>query len=244
LSELIELTDGQVHLWYSRTENAKPQHWVGHCEGLLSPSERARHQRFVFQRDRDQFLIARVLLRTTLSRYSSLQPGDWRFQVNEFGKPEIDSSQTPSPLRFNLSHCDGLVICGVTVGRKIGVDCENTQRHVEISNLAPRVFSACEQECLESAPASARAETFFRFWTLKEAYIKARGLGMQIPLPEFSMDFANSDSIGISFSRKIEDQSRAWQFFEPALPAPFLAAVAVNLPPEKRLTVETFSVQD
>ncbi len=204
----------------------------------MSGDERERHQRFVFQKDRDQFLIARALLRKTLSRYSAEKSGDWRFQTSEFGKPEIDATQNPSQLRFNVSHCDGLVLCGVTVGCQIGVDCENIDRNVEIERLAPCVFAAKEREYLDSVPESLRTETFFRFWTLKEAYLKARGIGMSLSLREFSFDISATQLINVSFSPRIEDHPQNWQFVQPSVHGPFVIALAVNLPHGEKLNIE------
>jgi 4'-phosphopantetheinyl transferase len=142
------------------------------------------------------------------------------------------------PLRFNLSHCDGLVLCGVTRDCDIGVDCENLNRHVEIEKLAARVFSAREQEFFNSMPAPMRTKTFFRIWTLKEAYVKARGLGMSLPLEKFSFDLAASNGFRIAFSPEVQDQSEDWQFVQPTLSVPFVAAVAVKSPREEPLSIE------
>jgi len=238
LSDLIELGRGDIHLWYVRTEDAKRKEWLTLYHDLMPGDERERHQRFVFQKDRDQFLIARALLRKTLSRYSTVQPGDWRFQVNEFGKPEIDVTQNPSQLRFNVSHCDGLILCGVTAECQIGVDCENIDRSVEIERLAPRVFAAKEREYLYSVPESLRTETFFRFWTLKEAYIKARGIGMSLSLREFSFDISATQLISVSFSPRIEDRPQNWQFEQPTVPGPFVIALAVDMPVDEKSNIE------
>lgn len=239
MSEPVGLTQGQVHLWYARTEDENVQRWLTQCKDLLSLDERIRHQRFVFQKDRDQCLIARVLLRTTLSRYLGEDPGEWRFRTNKFGKPEIESSGSPSLLRFNLSHCAGLVVCAVTIGREIGVDCENINRNAEISNLASRVFSPREQEYLDSAPESQRALAFFRLWTLKEAYVKARGIGLSLSLQKFSMDLADPKSIGIHFSDEMQDRPCDWQFVQPTISGPYVVAVAVNMSKnEETLNVE------
>jgi 4'-phosphopantetheinyl transferase len=241
LSELRELTRGQVHLWHVLTEAAKQRGWLSRYHHLLTSADRERHQRFVFEKDRDQFLIARAFLRTTLSRYADIKPEDWLFQLNDFGKPSIDARQSDEKLRFNLSHCAGLLICGVTVGCEIGVDCENSDRNVEIEQLAPRVFSPSEKEYFHSVSASKRKETFFRLWTLKEAYIKACGIGMSLPLQNFSIDLAGAPPIGIRFDHEIQDRPHEWQFLEPTFSKPFLAAVAVNLPQEEPLSIELHS---
>ena len=238
MSELKGLSRGEVHLWHLSTDDAKQQGWLARYDHLLTNEDRARQQKFVFEKDRDQFLIARAFLRTTLSRYSHQKPADWQFQVNKFGKPSIVNGPADSGIRFNLSHCAGLIICGVTIGCEIGVDCENIDRRLEIEQLAPRVFSTSEQQFLASRPASEQKETFFRFWTLKEAYIKARGIGMSLPLQKFSIELAAAPPIRIEFDAEIQDQPQNWQFSQPTFSSPFVAAVAVNLPQQEPLSLE------
>lgn len=237
MSGLLGLTRGQVHLWYVSTEDAKQRGWLSRYHHLLTVDDHNRHQRFVFEKDRDQFLIARAFVRTTLSRYADIKPEEWKFQINEFGKPSIDAG-ADSSIRFNLSHSDGLMICGVTVDREIGVDCENSDRKVEIEQLATRVFSQSEQEYFHSVSPARRRKTFFRLWTLKESYIKARGIGMSLPLQHFSFDLARTPQIRISFDGEIQDRPQVWQFSEPAFSKPYFAAVAVNLPQDEPLSIE------
>ena len=238
MDQKLVLKTGQVHLWYVLNDNSKQRDWLAHCHGLISSDENDRYQRFVFEKDRNQFLIARALLRRTLSRYSVVQPQDWRFETNEFGKPEIESGQNLSQLRFNLSHCDGLILCGVTIGKDIGVDCENTNRPVDINRLSPRVFSTSEQEFLASVPKAKLNVAFFRLWTLKEAYVKARGIGLAIPLKEFSVEYAQSSRIEVSFGPEIDDRSKSWQFFQPMMSKPHIVAAAVNQRYEDKLNFE------
>ncbi len=237
LFDLLALDPGTIHLWYVPTNDAKAPELLSRFPDIMSSDEHQRYQRFVFEKDRDQFLIARVLVRTTLSRYASVAPDTWRFHTNEFGKPEIDSRQNPLQLRFNLSHCDGLALCGVTVGRDIGVDCENIRRKVEMKQVASRVFSTSERKFLDSMPASQQAETFFRLWTLKEAYIKAKGVGISLPLQEIAFDIS-VQPVRVTFHHGIVDQPEAWQFVQPAIPGPYLAAIAINLPRDKKVNVE------
>jgi 4'-phosphopantetheinyl transferase len=230
LADLRALVRGQVDLWWIRTGNARCQSWLSQPESILSDGERERHQRYVFEQHRDQFLVSRALLRHTLSRYSDRPPEDWQFQTNEFGKPEIVSNQNPSRLRFNMSHCDGLVLCGITISNDIGVDCENVDRQFNLEQLAGRVLSSRERDYLNSVPLTVQKRTFVRLWTLKEAYVKARGLGMALPLQKVSFDLCTMSRIKISFDHEIGDHSESWQFSQPELSEPFVAAIAVNLP--------------
>ena len=241
MSDLLELADGMIHLWYANTSGTDLRKWLDRCGDLMSSDERKRQQRFVFQKDRDQFLIARVLLRTTLSRYVSNRPEDWRFRTNKYGKPELALDQSVTPLRFNLSHCDGLVLCGVTVGHDIGVDCENLNRKVDFGGLAERAFSERERRFLKSVSDKMVPETFFRFWTLKEAYIKARGLGMSLPLQMISFDIFDKQAAQISFGPEIQDTPSNWQLIQPGFSAPHIAAVAIHLPQYQTAGLKLFN---
>lgn len=235
------LDRGGVHLWHISTEAAKQNNWLHRYRDLLSDDEHQRHQKFVFEKDRDQFLISRALLRTTLSRYSGERPDAWRFRLNEFGKPEIEPAQNGSKLRFNISHCEGLVVCGLTIGHDLGVDCENINREFNLRQLASEVFSNSEREHLQSLPPFQRTETFFRLWTLKEAYIKARGIGMSLPLRKISFDITAADRIAVFFGDGIQDQSEKWQFVEPVFPDPFSVAIAVRIPCREAFHLELFT---
>lgn len=201
---------------------------IAEGESLLSPDERERMARFAFARDRRRFLMARVLVRTMLSRYGGVAPADWRFAANVHGRPEIAERPAGVPdLRFNLSHTDGLVACAVTIGREVGIDVEHTGRRLT-HDVPGRFFAPREVEALCALPAAERAETFFDYWTLKEAYIKARGLGLTLPLADFAFHLAPPAPPTISFSPALDDDPATWQFAQ-ARPSPVhRLAVAVR----------------
>lgn len=176
---------------------------------LLSSDEKEQHQRFVRASDRCQYLIARALVRTTLSKYAAVEPADWRFVCNEHGRPEIASP--PSPLRFNLSHTAGMMVCAVISGSEdIGVDLEQVLRKVNLMTIAKRFFSAKELESLNILSGEERKECFFKYWTIKEAYLKARGQGMALPLDSVSVMV--DQELLVEFDQLIEDDPAAWYF--------------------------------
>jgi 4'-phosphopantetheinyl transferase len=184
---------------------------------LLSTDEHERMARFVFERDRRQFLLTRALVRTTLSRYASLAPADWRFMANVHGRPEILDRPAGVPdLRFNLSHTDGLIACAVTIGREVGVDVEHIGRRLT-HDVAGRFFAPREVRDLHALPTDEQARVFFDYWTLKEAYIKARGFGLALPLADFA--FVLGDSPRITFEPSLKDDPATWQFAQ-AWPTP------------------------
>jgi 4'-phosphopantetheinyl transferase len=178
---------------------------------LLSPDERARADRFSFAEDRREFVSARALLRRTLSRHRPLTPDAWRFEPGEHGKPMLARDcQTTSPLHFNVSHTRGLVACVVSVVGDVGIDVERTDRAADVDALAARFFDATELARLRDLPASARPTRFFELWTLKEAYLKARGVGMTMPLRHPVFEFVDPDAL--RFSTGEQSPPAGWRF--------------------------------
>lgn len=209
-----ELSEDEAHLWIVPTEEARIPRLLTSYEGLLSEEERAKRDRFRFDEDRELCLVARALVRTSLSRYANVPPNAWRFVTNEHGRPEIDEPGNQRSLKFNLSHTKGLVVCVVARDREVGVDVEDRQRRGQLLAVAERFFSPHEAAALRRLPEDEQLERFFFYWTLKEAYIKARGKGLAIPLSQFSfeLDETPDEGIRISFAPELEDDPDRWQF--------------------------------
>lgn len=179
---------------------------------LLSPDEHQRMARLVFERDRVRFLLTRALVRTTLSRYAPVAPADWHFIANAHGRPEILDRPAGVPdLRFNLSHTDGLIACAVTIGREVGIDVEHVGRRLT-QDVAARFFAPAEVAHLQSLPADQQERVFFDYWTMKEAYIKARGFGLALPLGDFAFHFAPDHPPTITIAPSLNDDPATWQF--------------------------------
>jgi 4'-phosphopantetheinyl transferase len=149
----------------------------------LSDAEKQRLERFRFDEDRNSFLIAHGLLRTALSRrLPDFAPVDWVFSANAHGRPEILNGGEAAGIRFNISHSRTLVACVITQGVSCGIDVEHVDRRIgDMHELAKRALSEPERKELCSTVPERQAECFFRYWTLKEAYTKAVGLGMSLP---------------------------------------------------------------
>src|SRR5262249_37344787 len=143
---------------------------------LLSPDEQLASGRFHFERDRARYVLTRALIRTALSRYVGIRPQDWRFERDDYGRPHVIAEQRSADLpAFNLSHTRGLIACAITDAAHIGVDVERTGRSRSLE-IAERYFAPAEVRALRSAPLERQSEAFYCFWTLKESYIKARGM--------------------------------------------------------------------
>jgi 4'-phosphopantetheinyl transferase len=149
---------------------------------VLNDEERGRADRFRFPLHRDQFVIARGALRHLLARFLSIAAGDVVFQYAPKGKPQC---KTDPGMRFNLSHSGGMALYAFTRNREVGVDIEQHREMKDLEAIARRFFAAGEVEDLMSLAPEDRLDAFFRCWTRKEAFIKAVGDGLSLPLDSF-----------------------------------------------------------
>jgi 4'-phosphopantetheinyl transferase len=180
----------------------------------MSDDEHARMARLIFDRDRRRFLMTRALVRSALSRYAAVAPADWTFTANVHGRPElVDRPRGVPDLRFNLSHTEGLVACAVTIGREIGVDVEHVGRRLT-HDIAGRFFAPREVRDLHALPADEQPKRFYDYWTLKEAYIKARGFGLALPLADFAFTLSPTARPAIRFEPTLHDDPATWQFVQ------------------------------
>ena len=188
------MTRGEVHFWYRFTESLDDAEAAADA-AVLSADERARADRFVFARDRRDFVAAHALLRRSLSICADVRPADWTFTTGAHGKPSVAAGSDAPPLAFNLSHTQGLVACAVALDGEIGIDVESAGRVASVGALAARFFSAGEIAHLDACAGSQRGERFIELWTLKESYIKAIGTGLSHPLDSFEFDIRNPAAI-------------------------------------------------
>ncbi len=225
----MRLAPDEIHLWFVFQDEIRDAALLEEYRGLLTSDEEARRRRFIVERARHEFLVARALVRTTLSRYRDGDPRGWRFEKNEHGRPDLVPDQLGSPaLRFNLSHTKGLMVLAVALGRDLGVDVEDTRRHTDGVAIADRFFSRDEVMDLHRLPAHHQQDRFFDYWTLKEAYIKARGMGLALPLGGFTYRLLQGPPPRIEFAPEVADLPAEWQFalFSPS--TRHRAAVAIR----------------
>lgn len=217
-----------AHLWWIRPDTVTEPAELARCRALLTDDEREKTDRFRVARDRHTCLITRVLVRSTLSRYCDVSPARWRFRITDHGRPEIGTPR--STLRFNLSHTTGLVVCLVSRGREVGVDVECLTRANRWLDLSDRFFAPREAAALRRVDASDRPTRFLEYWTLKESYVKARGLGLAIPLTGFSFDLPARvpDDIRIRLTPAVDDDEARWQFTLERFGRDHLVATAVE----------------
>ena len=225
----MELPGNEIHLYFSSPDQISDPGLLEQYQSLLTDDERVQMSRLYFARHRHQFLVTRALIRTSLSGYFQVEPADWRFGKNAYGKPEISFPKHAGPVRFNISHCEGLIMCGITRHHDIGVDVEDAKRSTQatVESLSS-YFSTTEVADMSQLPLDQQKQRFFDYWTLKESYIKARGMGLAIPLAKFSFRFEADRLNAFETHPDLNDEATAWQFWRISQNARFRVAVAVN----------------
>ena len=224
---MLTLGARDVHVWYVVPDDAAAPPLVRRYEALLAPAEDAQYRRFVFDVDRHRYLVARALVRTTLSRYAAVDPQSWTFAANAFGRPEIAGPGNVPPLRFSLTHTNGLVAMAIAQALDVGLDAEPLDRAVSDTAGVARHFADAEAQALAALPPDEQARAFLEYWTLKEAYIKATGEGLSRGLDSFAVERSTPPSIRFLDGH---DDPAAWQFAQPAMSDRHLAALAVRCP--------------
>jgi len=180
---------------------------------MLSPEEKRRAERFVFERHRRQFVFAHGLLRVALSSFApGVDPADWCFTANEHGRPFVSGPDSARAVHFSLSHTEGCVACVVSGCEAVGVDVEEIRERQSLLATARRHFSAEEIDALRVLEPQDMVDRFFDYWTLKEAYLKARGIGAALPLDHFSIIISADQGIRIRFAPGMADDAERWRF--------------------------------
>ncbi|MBD2522752.1 4'-phosphopantetheinyl transferase HetI [Nostoc sp. FACHB-133] len=213
----LTLLPDEIHVW--RIELDQPELELQNLAATLSSDEMARAERFYFQEHRQRFIAGRGILRAILGRYLGIQALQVQFNYQQRGKPVLADTFANSGLAFNLSHSQGLGLCAVNCIRPIGVDLEYIRPMSDIEALAKRFFLPREYEMLRSLSLNQQQEVFFRYWTCKEAYLKATGDGLsQLEQVEVSLTATEPAKLQIT-----ED----WSLFELVPTNDYVAAVAI-----------------
>jgi 4'-phosphopantetheinyl transferase len=212
---------GEIHVWQVRLDVSSQR--VEAYQRALPDDEIDRAGRFYFQLGSDRFIVMRYVLRTLLGQHTGIQPDKLRFGVNDYGKPYLLNKG--ATVRFNISHSAGQGLIAISKNREVGVDIEIVREDASFSGLAARYFSPAEISSLQAVPDEHRSDLFFRIWTRKEAYIKARGLGMAVPLNSFDVSPGGADE-PIRFVGT--QNASAWFVRELPLDALYRGAVAAQ----------------
>lgn len=213
---------GTVHLWLRRLDVSQAE--VKSAFELLSVEERNRAERFKIERPRTEFVLTRATLRLLLGHYLGMDAKVVRFRYENRGKPFLEDRDD---LYFNVSHTDGLSLLGFARSRNIGVDVERVKPDTEAEKLAERFFSERERQDLRQLQDDELRAAFFRVWTRKEAYIKATGDGLSLPLDQFDVSIAARERDALRATRPDAAEVERWTVSDVAVPVGYSAAVAV-----------------
>mgnify|MGYP002632736864 FL=1 len=221
--------NSEIHLWHIDHADFDLPQLQSECLAWLTKTELARYQRFQLDRHRKQLLLGQMLIRSVLSLYDqSIDRPAWRLIQNEYGKPAIHPDQQTLPLFFNLTHSGEKLVLAVAGFECIGVDIEQCSKQRRLGRLAARYFSARETAELQATAEQDQLRRFYELWTLKEAYIKACGLGLAIPLHHFSYSFPTDAKLAISFDSARADDPELWQIWQLGAGDQFKLALAAK----------------
>jgi len=204
---------GQIIVRTVRTDKPTDIAVAGHLHQLLPPDELQEAQRFHKSADRNRFIISRSLLRLMLSHHFSVSPVDWVIGRGDNGRPFIVAPEMLPPIEFSISHTEGLVACLITISAEAAVDVEKVVYTQDLALTAKHVLSAAEQDELAALSGPDWTKGFFDHWTLKEAYAKARGLGLVLQFKDVGFELKSNNTILVHFAGRVDDNPSAWTFW-------------------------------
>lgn len=213
----------EVHLWQATLDDHSP----ADLSSLLSEDEAERARRFHFEKDRNHYTVARGLLRRVLAAYLDSDPVDLQFAYADKGKPFLAGNHRGA-LNFNLAHSQGMAIYAFSQGRELGVDLERLREDFGGEKIAARFFSANEINELRKVPENLKTRAFFNCWTRKEAYIKARGEGLSMPLDEFDVSLAPGEPAAFLGNHKDAGEILRWSMQSLSVAEGYVAALVVE----------------
>ena len=222
-SSPLLLAKGAVHVW--RADLDIDPAGLDHLFAHLSIEEKARAARFVSPIDQNRFKVGRGVLRELLGGYLQLPPANICIEAAPFGKPVLRKRPGVVDVRFNLSHSQGLALYAFARQREVGIDVEKIQPEFAAEDIGEKYFSARERDNLRAIPSELRSEAFFLCWTRKEAYIKARGEGLHIPLDTFDVTLTPNETAGLTST-----DSDRWELHSFHPRPGFVGALVVEAP--------------
>jgi 4'-phosphopantetheinyl transferase len=221
----LTLAENEVHVWRAALDLDSAG--LERAQATLSPDERDRAARFYFPSGQRHFIAARGILRAILARYLDREPAQFEFGYGPAGKPELAPGEAEG-LHFNLSHAQGLALYAIARYRQVGVDLERVRAGYAWEEIAARFFAPGEVTALRSVPAALQCEAFFNGWTRKEAFVKAWGQGLSLPLDQFEVSLVPGQPARLLHVAGDPEEATRWSIRE-LEPAPgYAAAVAVR----------------
>ncbi len=215
----------EVDVWLISCE---PLRAINFYTELLSPEERERAERFHRELDRSRFRVTHAAMRTILARYLNVRPQALSFSADRGMKPELAAPFRDTGIQYNLSHSSGLALLAVAKGARVGIDIERINLEFPIVEIAERFFSAAEISALNALPCGEKHEAFFSCWTRKEAYIKALGGGLSVPLDSFEVAFGSQRAAALVAVQDNPAEVSRWTMYDLQVPKGYKAALLVE----------------
>jgi 4'-phosphopantetheinyl transferase len=205
----------------------------------LNQSELEHIERLHFTHDKILYKLSHCMLRWVLSQYLNLAPEQIEFNINDFGKPRLKLN---SDIFFNISHTNGVAVMAVSKIEQLGIDIEKINSEKEVSKVVSQYFHPEEFNLLEGLATEKKVQTFYTIWTLKEAYIKAKGLGLSIALNKFNFKLPTRNLLQVNFEKELNEESNLWQFavFESEQHKNFIISVAAKC---SQLNIKAYNIQ-
>ncbi len=232
----------EAHIWLIDPETIRDGTVLTDFRTLLSVEERTQCDRFHFPQDSHQYLVSHAMVRKVLSAYTGLAPAEWRYSRSNHGRPEI-ANQDVADIRFNLTHTCGLAACIVTRDVECGIDVEKLDSRHHLAGIAQRMFAAEECQLLEQLHGKKQIEAFFTRWTLREAFVKAKGIGISYPTRKLHFDIEDDDTIRVRFDSDLDEDDGHWQFrlLRPSGEHIMAIALRTDEPAEHRIVKHRFN---
>jgi 4'-phosphopantetheinyl transferase len=223
-----ERTHTEIRLWCTFCSDIADPELLESYRTLMSRAELAQQSRFHLPRDRHRYLLTRALVRTVIATLTGIAPNELAFTANKYGRPELSNRRlAANRISFNISHTHDLIVLVTARTGALGVDVEGASNRLAPIDVAENFFAPEEIAALQHLPKADQQRRFFEYWTLKESYIKARSMGLSIPLDRFSFHLSESD-IEISIQPDQDDDPSRWQFWQLELAPDHLVAVCAE----------------
>ncbi len=223
----ISLLKNEVHIWRTSLDDHS-EDTLKYLYSILSKDEKSKVERLQFKYNRHNYIVARGFLRIILGRYLDIESNDIYFSYNRYGKPKLEGMSIGDYLHFNLSHSGRMVLYAISLDSKVGIDIEFVRPYKKAEAIVERYFSDQEKEEFRALPMCLKEQSFFLGWSRKEAYIKAHGMGMQIPFDEFSVTMVPGEPVKLVHNQDNIDNGAAWSLRDIIPIANYATAVAVE----------------
>jgi 4'-phosphopantetheinyl transferase len=231
----VEIDPSPVCVRFARPTSLEDEGCYFETLSILSDDEIRRAERYHFEPDRWLFVASRALVRQTLSQHANVGPAAWRLDTDSYGRPYCVFPAEGRMLKFSVSHTEGLVMCAVVFNRDVGADVERL-RECPL-DIVDSCFAPVEAQSIRERSGNERAERFFAYWTLKESYIKARGLGLSIPLDKFAFHLSDDRPPRLEIDPVLDDQASGWRFCSLQPTPTHRAALCVYFPDQPTLSI-------